>query len=89
MAAGFDALRDDDVRAGVFHRTCLGKRAYLASNDDPGVAQPSDQCERDVPEQAYHWYIEFDARRNLRFEQLAIRRRRDQVYAEALKSSLS
>ena len=45
--------------------------------------------ERDVPVQAYHRYIEFDARRNLRFEQLAIRRRRDQVDAEALKSSPS
>ena len=72
VAAGFDALRDDDVRAGVFYGPCFGKRAYLASNDDPSVAQSSDQCERDVPEQAYRRYIEFDARRNLRFEQLAM-----------------
>ena len=62
MAAGFDALDDQDLRSGMFHRTRLGERPHLTYDDDLGIAQPLHQRKRHVPKQTHDGDAEFDAR---------------------------
>ena len=62
MAAGFDALDDQDLRSGMFHRTRLGERSHLTYDDDLGIAQPLHQRKRHIPKQTHDGDAEFDAR---------------------------
>lgn len=65
MAAGFDALHYQDLRACMFRRTRLGERSHLAHDDDLGIAQPLHQRKRYIPKQTHDGDAEFDARKNL------------------------
>ena len=62
MAAGFDALDDQDLRSGMFRRTRLGERSHLTHDDDLGIAQPLHQRKRHIPKQTDDGDAEFDAR---------------------------
>ena len=62
MAAGFDALDDQDLRSCMFRRTRLGERSHLTHHHDPGIAQPLHERKRHIPKQTDNWDAEFDAR---------------------------
>ncbi len=82
MSAGFPALRDDDLRAGV---ACLGRfggSPDLIGHADPRVAQACDDLPVDVPEEAHDGDTGLDDHIELAGQQIGRRCGRDDVDAE-------
>jgi hypothetical protein len=85
MPAGLVPLDDQRVRAGRVGRLRVVERADLMNHAHARIAQAPHDVRHHVPEQRDDRHPQFDACIELRVEQFARRRRRNQVHAERLR----
>jgi hypothetical protein len=84
MTAGFDALQDDDVRAGRFREQRILERADLMQDHATSLLRLPNDLGIDIPEEAHRRQLRIEADRQLFAQQLGIGRERNEIDPERL-----